>query len=83
MPPAPFPAVCPAAARAALCLFPQNEWLSADAPLSWAIWRNIPFALLGLLVFLNRKGGVNPISILTIAVSFTAPGFEPSATSIW
>ncbi len=27
-------------------------------------------ALLGLLVFLNRKGGVNPISILTIAVSF-------------
>ena len=39
-----------AAARAALCLFPQNEWLSADAPLSWAIWRNIPFALLGMLM---------------------------------
>ena len=36
--------------RVILCLFPQNEWLSADAPLSWGIYRNIPFALLGLLI---------------------------------
>ena len=39
-----------AAVRVALCLFPQNAWTSADAPLSWGIWRNIPFALLGLVV---------------------------------
>ena len=39
-----------AAVRVALCLFPQNAWTSLDAPLSWGIWRNIPFALLGLLV---------------------------------
>lgn len=39
-----------AALRIVLCLFPQNEWLSADAPLSWGIYRNIPFALLGLLI---------------------------------
>lgn len=39
-----------AAARIALCLFPQNAWTSAHAPLSWGIYRNIPFALLGLLV---------------------------------
>lgn len=39
-----------ASARIALCLFPQNGWTSADAPLSWGIYRNIPFALLGLLV---------------------------------
>ena len=37
-------------ARVILCMFPQNEWLSADAPLSWGIYRNIPFALLGLLI---------------------------------
>lgn len=37
-------------ARIALCFFPQNQWLSADAPLSWGIYRNIPFALLGLLI---------------------------------
>ena len=33
-----------------LCLFPQNAWTSADAPLSWGIYRNIPFAILGLIV---------------------------------
>ena len=36
--------------RIVLCLFPQNRWLSAQAPLSWGIYRNIPFALLGLLI---------------------------------
>jgi len=39
-----------AAARIVLCLCPQNAWTSASAPLAWGIWRNIPFALLGLLV---------------------------------
>lgn len=39
-----------AAARIILCLFPQNAWTSADAPLSWGIYRNIPFALIGLLI---------------------------------
>lgn len=39
-----------AGARILLCMMPQNQWLSADAPLSWGIYRNIPFALLGLLV---------------------------------
>ena len=38
------------ALRILLCLFPQNAWTSADAPLSWGILRNIPFALLGLLI---------------------------------
>lgn len=38
------------ALRIILCLFPQNKWLSPDAPLSWGIYRNIPFALLGLLI---------------------------------
>ena len=38
--------------RVILCMFPQNKWTSANAPLSWGIYRNIPFALLGLLVIL-------------------------------
>ena len=36
--------------RIFLCLMPQNAWTRADAPLSWGIYRNIPFALLGLLI---------------------------------
>lgn len=41
-----------AAVRIALCMMPQNQWLSAEAPLSWGIYRNIPFALLGVLVII-------------------------------
>ena len=39
-----------AGVRIVLCMLPQNQWLSAESPLSWGIYRNIPFALLGLLV---------------------------------
>ena len=39
-----------AAARIILCMMPQNQWMSAASPLSWGIYRNIPFALLGLLI---------------------------------
>ena len=38
--------------RIALCLMPQNEWMSAQAPLSWGIYRNIPFTLLGILIII-------------------------------
>ena len=47
-----------AAIRIILCLFPQNKWLSQTPPLSWAIWRNLPFVVLGAIVavfyFINR-----------------------------
>ena len=36
--------------RIVLCMMPQNAWLSAAAPLSWGIYRNIPFALMGLII---------------------------------
>jgi len=36
--------------RIMLCMMPQNQWFSAESPLSWGIYRNIPFALLGLLI---------------------------------
>ena len=39
-----------ALSRVVLCLMPQNAWTSADAPLSWGIYRNIPFVLLGILI---------------------------------
>lgn len=41
-----------AGVRIALCLMPQNQWLSDESPLSWGIYRNIPFTLLGLLVII-------------------------------
>lgn len=36
--------------RILLCMMPQNQWMSAEAPLSWGIYRNIPFALLGIVI---------------------------------
>ena len=39
-----------AGVRIVLCMMPQNQWFSDEAPLSWGIYRNIPFALLGILV---------------------------------
>ena len=36
--------------RILLCLFSQNRWLDANPPLSWGVYRNIPFLLLGLLI---------------------------------
>ena len=39
-----------AAVRVILCMMPQNQWLSDGSPLSWGIYRNIPFALMGLLI---------------------------------
>ncbi len=45
-----FAMIALAAVRIALCLFPQNGWTLASAPLSWAIYRNIPFAIIGILM---------------------------------
>lgn len=63
--------------RILLCLMPQNAWLSANAPLSWGIYRNIPFALLGLLIVIlfyrtAKKTGDRPFHFLwlTIVLSF-------------
>ena len=63
--------------RIVLCMMPQNDWLSASAPLSWGIWRNIPFALLGLLIIVlfyrsakERNDHAFRWMWLTIALSF-------------
>lgn len=45
-----------AALRIGLCMMPQNRWLSADAPLSWGIWRNLPFAALGVVIIVLFYG---------------------------
>ncbi|MEE0664904.1 MAG: hypothetical protein UCI71_00855 [Collinsella sp.] len=39
-----------AAMRVALCMPPQNQWLTNQTPLEWGILRNIPFAIMGLIV---------------------------------
>lgn len=38
--------------RVALCLLPQNDWLSYRQPLLFGVLRNLPFAVMGLIIIL-------------------------------
>lgn len=65
------------ALRLLLCLFPQNAWTSPNPPLSWGIYRNIPFALLGLVIIVlffksarEQKDRAFRFMWLTIVLSF-------------
>ena len=48
-----------AAVRILLCLLPHNKWQERHPPVSWGIFRNVPFFLLGTMVaglfFLQRS----------------------------
>lgn len=39
-----------AAVRIILCFFPQNDWFVYNPPVSWGIYRNIPFAIMGIIM---------------------------------
>lgn len=63
--------------RILLCLFPQNDWFSANAPVSWGIYRNIPFAIMGLIIiviFFKKAKEFNDTSFkymwLAVTLSF-------------
>jgi hypothetical protein len=55
--------------RIILCLLPQNEWTSKNSPLSWAIIRNIPFVIIGVMTavacFLHNLVAVGVLIILS------------------
>ncbi|MEG0073154.1 MAG: hypothetical protein RR922_01585 [Clostridia bacterium] len=63
--------------RILLCLCPNNMWTSENAGLSWAIYRNIPFALMGIMVIVlffveakKNKDVAYKYMWLTIVLSF-------------
>ena len=66
-----------AALRIGLCLLPQNQWLVYRQPLSFGILRNIPFAVMGVLIIalfvqeVHRTGDrVFRFMPLAVALSF-------------
>lgn len=63
--------------RIALCLLPQNQWLTYRQPLLFGVLRNIPFAVMGILIIVlfAREAGKAEDSIfrsmpLAVALSF-------------
>lgn len=62
-----------AVVRILLCFMPQNAWTSVDAPLSWGIYRNIPFAILGAVIVVlfycsAKEGNDKDFRLLWLAV---------------
>lgn len=70
-----------AALRVLLCAMPQNRWLTNDGPLAWGILRNVPFALLGLLVILlfgrSAREKSDPYRLLWLAVTLSFAFYLP------
>ena len=58
-------------ARIVLCAMPQNQWTTNSSPISWGIYRNIPFVLLGILVIvltIKYLRHVRPYRLLWLAI---------------
>ena len=62
--------------RIFLCILPQNRWKEMNQPQKWAIYRNIPFVILGLFVMIvymigsiGYSGGLSHVWI-AILISF-------------
>ncbi|GHU96658.1 hypothetical protein FACS189483_00270 [Spirochaetia bacterium] len=75
-----------AAARIILCLFPQNQWIRTDAPLSWGIYRNIPFVILGLIIVvvfavkggaMKKAGRNDPFRFMWLAITLSFAFYIP------
>lgn len=63
-----------AIARVVLCCFPQNGWTSTEPSLLWAILRNIPFVVIGLMtVILWLRSAVSdkPLKLIWLAVTLS------------
>lgn len=55
--------------RVFLCLLPQNDWIG-EAPVSWGIYRNIPFVIMGIIMIILyfRKRDDKPYRFMWLAI---------------
>lgn len=71
-----------AALRIILCCFPQNEWFKADSSLLWGILRNIPFAIMGIIIIVlcflhSNKTGDKDYFYMAIAIILSFAFYIP------
>lgn len=55
--------------RIILCLFPQNQWKSKTPSIKWGIYRNIPFLLEGIMVWIIFAMGDSSYGFGSIAIA--------------
>lgn len=64
--------------RIALCLMPQNDW-TGESPVSWGIYRNIPFAIMGIIMivlFFTQKND-KPYKFMWLAILLSFAFYFP------
>ena len=71
-----------AALRVALCLLPQNQWLSYRQPLLFGVLRNIPFAAMGLIIIViyareSRRANDRVFRFMPLAVALSFGFYLP------
>lgn len=71
-----------AALRIGLCLLPQNQWLIYRQPLAFGILRNIPFAVIGVLIIVLftqeiRRTGDRVFRFMPLAVGLSFGFYLP------
>ena len=70
------------AVRIALCLFPQNGWLTNTAPLTWSILRNIPFVILGAIIcvlYFKKRREIKPFRPMWVYILLSFLFYIPVA----
>lgn len=65
--------------RIILCFMPQNMWREINAPFSWGIYRNIPFALMGaiIIVLFFQKRDDKPYRFMWLAITLSFGFYIP------
>lgn len=71
-----------AALRIGLCLLPQNDWFVYRQPLTYGILRNIPFAIMGVIIIVifaseTRKTGDEVFRFMPVAVALSFGFYLP------
>lgn len=70
------------AARIVLCLLPQNQWLAYRQPLLYGVLRNIPFAVMGVIIIVifaqeNKRTKDRAFRYLPLAVALSFGFYLP------
>ncbi len=68
--------------RIALCLLPQNQWLTYRQPLFFGVLRNIPFAIMGVIIIVifaqeTKRAGDSVFRFMPLAVGLSFGFYLP------
>lgn len=63
--------------RIVLCMFPQNGWTQTTPSFAWALYRNLPFAAIGIIIIFLFAGKSDGFALMPLAVSLSFLFYVP------